>query len=428
MITEIDVLDPIEIEDAPTGALPTYPLSVQLTAYAQGYIDARKRAGEAWLSMGMFLSMARDRAKHGEWQVFLKTTQTSEDQAKRLIAIYVQSEHDRAFAKAMHTNFLSVATGYELISAPPDVQDRLLNGDTPPTQRQIRDEKRAAAKSAAPPTLDAVAEIGGAFWQAMSPNHPTAHLWTRTGMNEHHAACGMVTQRAPSGSTTDRGHCVKCTQATWPQSQGEGVSTQPTRPEVAPAHMACPTCGEIILNGIWGDLKECGSCYHPRQRAAVAQIRAEASAIGLGVIWEDDTVILHWPEEEIDQLLGMSYADALDWLAGEGAQQAEARKAVPTSVPTLESLDATLPLDLLKAGYFWHSADPIVIAHNDGWRGDAPTVSGALALAADREKQRSQMQLAISQAQYMIELLYAGNWNGATSAYTTLGRMMGIEV
>jgi len=163
------------------------------------------------------------------------------------------------------------------------------------------------------------------FWQSMSPNHPTAHLWTRVGMNEHHAACGMVTQRVPSGSTT-AGHCSSCEHATWKEEL--------LTPAAAPA---------------------------------------------------------------------------------------------PPEQPTIESLDATLEQSSLHAsGYFWQSASPPILANNDGWRGDAPTVGAALALAADREKQRALLKLAISQAQHMIELLYAGNWNDATSAYTTLGRTMGI--
>jgi hypothetical protein len=63
------------------------------------------------------------------------------------------------------------------------------------------------------------------FWQSMSELHPTAHLWTRKGMNEHHAACGMVTQRAPSGST-EAGHCSSCVRAMWPQNQ---TAQQPTQ-------------------------------------------------------------------------------------------------------------------------------------------------------------------------------------------------------
>ena len=52
--------------------------------------------------------------------------------------------------------------------------------------------------------------------------------------------------------------------------------------------------------------------------------------------------------------------------------------AAQSSAPTLADLDASLPADLTKAGYFWHSASPPTIAHNDGWRGDARTVESAL--------------------------------------------------
>jgi hypothetical protein len=153
-LTDMELTTPtspmmIELEvTPPTG------LSVQMQTLAQGYIDARKRAGYAWLDMGRFLSEARAEAKYGEWSVFLEATNTSEDWAKRLIAIYTQSLQNRVFADAMRTNFLSVATGYELISAPPAVQDRLLSSETPPTVKQVREEKRQVANPAPSPTLE----------------------------------------------------------------------------------------------------------------------------------------------------------------------------------------------------------------------------------------------------------------------------------
>lgn len=52
----------------------------------------------------------------------------------------------------------------------------------------------------------------------------------------------------------------------------------------------------------------------------------------------------------------------------------------------LADLDATLPQSLSDAGYFWRSAAPPTIEHNDGWRGDAPTVEQTLSLATDRER------------------------------------------
>jgi hypothetical protein len=131
------------------------------------------------------------------------------------------------------------------------------------------------APVAPPPPTVPPSEIAAPFWQSMSPNHPTAHLWTRTGMNEHHAACGMVTQRSPSGST-ETGHCSSCVRATWPQNR---AAEQPADTLVAPSRLMCPTCGEVIVNGIWGELNECGSCHHARQQAlALRRPRRPVSA------------------------------------------------------------------------------------------------------------------------------------------------------
>ena len=127
----------------------------------------------------------------------------------------------------------------------------------------------------------------------------------------------------------------------WPDVLGklEAIEAAPNPDPAAPAfRMTCPTCGETIVNGVWGDLKECGSCYHTRQR------------------------------------------------------QPPAGDPLPTALTTmvLTDLDALLPKALQNAGYYWHSATPLVIAHNDGWRGDAPTVDQALDLARIRERSRTE--------------------------------------
>jgi len=59
----------------------------------------------------------------------------------------------------------------------------------------------------------------------------------------------------------------------------------------------------------------------------------------------------------------------------------------------LSDLDATLPKQLSDAGYFWQSAIPPIIAHNDGWRGDAPTPDLALNCAWDRLKGKAAPQM-----------------------------------
>lgn len=71
-------------------------------------------------------------------------------------------------------------------------------------------------------------------------------------------------------------------------------------------------------------------------------------------------------------------------------------QAPASTPPDLAALDASLPTDLVLAGYYWQSATPPTVAHNDGWRGDAPTVGGALELARDREKARSGMKLIVT--------------------------------
>jgi hypothetical protein len=131
-----------EIETAATDA-PAGVLSARMQTLAQGYLDARKRAGYALLDAGRFLAEARAEAKHGDWYVFLKATNTSQDAADRLMAIYEQSRHDRVFADAVRTNFLNLSAAYELTTAPPEVRDRLLSGDTPPSRQQIRETKSA---------------------------------------------------------------------------------------------------------------------------------------------------------------------------------------------------------------------------------------------------------------------------------------------
>jgi hypothetical protein len=76
--------------------------------------------------------------------------------------------------------------------------------DWPDVLRQIAEKETAR-------TEDVAAQP---FWQAISPAHPTAHLWTQTGPNVWRAACGAGTAKAPGGSR-DGGHCSSCVRATW---------------------------------------------------------------------------------------------------------------------------------------------------------------------------------------------------------------------
>lgn len=108
--------------------------------------------------------------------------------------------HQEAYA---HARQVSDVTTYNTLMG---IMDRAVEGEI------------AAAPVAPPPPA-------APFWQSMTPQHPTAHLWTRVGMNEHHAACGMVSQRLPSGATS-AGHCSSCVRATW--------AAEPKPPDVAP--------------------------------------------------------------------------------------------------------------------------------------------------------------------------------------------------
>jgi len=62
--------------------------------------------------------------------------------------------------------------------------------------------------------------------------------------------------------------------------------------------------------------------------AIVATIRAKAAALGLELIWEDDQVLLYWPDErdDIEQMDLMSYGVALEWLDGDALNLAALRK------------------------------------------------------------------------------------------------------
>jgi hypothetical protein len=62
-------------------------------------------------------------------------------------------------------------------------------------------------------------------------------------------------------------------------------------------------------------------------------------------------------------------------------------KEAETAPLTIESLDATLPKALSDAGYYWKSAAPPILAHNDGWSVERPLPDQALLAAQDRERE-----------------------------------------
>lgn len=152
-ITEIDVLDEIEIEDAPVSAL-----SPMLQSIARNYIGARSRAGGAILDAARYLAEARAAAKRGEWSVFLESTGTQEDTASRMIAIATRADADQQYARAISDGRLAFTAAFELLSAPTETQQRAIESASPTPASVIRKAKqgeklRTSAEFAPAPDL-----------------------------------------------------------------------------------------------------------------------------------------------------------------------------------------------------------------------------------------------------------------------------------
>ena len=154
-----------------TTTIEPATLSPQLQELARQYVAARRKSGEALLEAARALAEARAACQHGEWYTFLEATGTSQDVADRLLAMHRQALDDARYADAVRSNFLTLTTAAELASAPPAVRERLLSQDAPPTQAQIRAEKRAA-NPAAPRAVTSSAEMvqPGAIWQSKRLN------------------------------------------------------------------------------------------------------------------------------------------------------------------------------------------------------------------------------------------------------------------
>jgi hypothetical protein len=134
----------------PAGALavaaPAGALSTGLQSIARDYIAAREKAGRALLEMASYLALARSMAKHGEWYTFLEATQTSEDQADRLLDIDRKASESPEYADAVRRNFLSPTTAALLArpSTPAVVVEQVLKQPAPPTTRQVTQQIQAA--------------------------------------------------------------------------------------------------------------------------------------------------------------------------------------------------------------------------------------------------------------------------------------------
>ncbi len=113
-------------------------------------------------------------------------------------------------------------------------------------------------------------------------------------------------------------------------------------------------------------------------------IRTAAGKLELLIESRPDGFLLHWPGENTALYATQTPEMAREWLTTEAPTKA------------LDRLHHSIPKDLERAGYFWWSALPPTIAHNDGWRGDAPTTEGALGLARARLIARAAEQPAPS--------------------------------
>src|SRR5262249_17492837 len=76
--------------------------------------------------------------------------------------------------------------------------------------------------------------------------------------------------------------------------------------------------------------------------------------------------------------------------------------------------------ELDRAGYFWESAAPYIIRHNDGWSGSAPTSEGALTLARSRAAAKAGVDWnAIGRESYRL-----GGTSSTAAAWIALGHIV----
>jgi hypothetical protein len=146
---------------------------------ARRYLGARRRSGEALLDAARWLSEARAEAQHGEWQVFLEATSTSDDTAERLLNIHTQAMQNPQFAESIRTNWIgqSVASLLARPSTPPEIIGDVLASPEPPTVAEVQRKIRQArpVTPASEPTADQnprIADFGGA------PSQPPTQIIT----------------------------------------------------------------------------------------------------------------------------------------------------------------------------------------------------------------------------------------------------------
>ena len=324
----------------PTSTLPERAgaLPERLQDIARNYLGARRQSGVSLLEAARWLSEARTEAKHGEWAIFLEAISLDESRARAQIRIHEEALANPVFADRIVNGFLSETVARELLPLPAEKREELLTRETPPTREDVRNTKRVPAPDFNQPTLP---DMPPPLTPADLP--PEYAIIQRRYIAQGYQLLSNI-QGYHRAFVTRKEGMTGIVTFDWADvlSKLERLEAQAT--SATPARRTCPTCGAPILNGIWGDLNECGVCYHARQRAPTTPA-----------------------EQEQPNISGV---------------------AVPSV--TLAQLGSILPRTLEKVGYFWKAASPPTIAHNDGWTGDAPTVEGALALAHDREKTKDE--------------------------------------
>lgn len=120
--------------------LASTELSQSLQILAEKYIGARQKSGESLLEAAGYLAQARSKAEYGEWYAFLEATRTSPSAAEQLLNIHERASLDHMFAEAVKSNWLSLTTAALLArpNTPQGVIDQALNGNDPPTRRDIQ--------------------------------------------------------------------------------------------------------------------------------------------------------------------------------------------------------------------------------------------------------------------------------------------------
>lgn len=272
-IAAIPQATPYNLTTAPAPELPERAgvLSPHLQELARNYVGARQKTGESLLESARWLSEVRQEAKHGDWKLFLEATGTSDDTAERLLNIHAQAMQNPQFAESVRTQWIgqSAAALLALPSTPPEIIDRVLNAPEPMKVTNIRD----AIKEAKHPAAQSKSADQGTLPDMPAPAQPTdlppdfsivqrrlaAHdITLLSNMQGHHRAFVTKKEGMTGVVTFDWADVL---------SKLERLESAPSPDMSAPAfRMTCPTCSEVIVNGVWGDLKECGSCYHTRQQ------------------------------------------------------------------------------------------------------------------------------------------------------------------